>query len=206
MPSENRKVFGGDSSGDGDGESHSCQLVDPPEVFWFPGEVSGGLAVTGTLDDDVLDAECAPSAGTLGVVPLVGELDLHFTAELPGHFAYLVDGCQGCSGDTGDEVGACFKAHSGDLGPGFGNANVSKNCLVRVGSPDSPHRIHSLSKDEDGTALDDVDLVDGGGQRSQGRRQIIGVKSDLKSWHRRHPASGSKPKKVAALLMRRSLT
>lgn len=163
MFSENWKVFGGDFFGDGDGEFYFCQFVDLFEVFWFLGEVFGGFVVMGMFDDDVLDVECVLFVGMFGVVLFVGEFDLYFIVEFFGYFVYLVDGCQGCFGDIGDEVGVCFKVYLGDFGFGFGNVNVSKNCFVRVGSLDSLYCIYFFSKDEDGIVFDDVDLVDGGG-------------------------------------------
>ena len=144
MLSKNREVLGSDASSDGGRESHLSEFVDPPEVLGLPGEVSGGLTVAGTLDDDVLDTQFTPAAGTISVVPLVGELDLNFATEFLCHLAHLIDGGQRCPGDTGDEVSSGFEAQPGDLGPGFGYANVGKNSLPRVDRPNGTHRIHAL--------------------------------------------------------------
>ena len=109
-----------------------------------PRQVPGGLPVAGTLNDDVLDTQFTPGAGAVGVVPLIRELDLDFATEFLCHLAHLIDGGQRCPGDTGDEVGSGFEAQPGDLGPGFGYANIGENNLPRIDRPDSTHRIHAL--------------------------------------------------------------
>ena len=117
----------------------------------------------------MLDASLAPGAGPFGVEPLVGQLDLDLAAELVGHLADLADGGHGGSGHTGDEVRTGLEGQAGDLGTGLGDTHVGEDLLVREEGPDGAHGVKALAQDEDGAALDDVDIGRGlleGAERS----------------------------------------
>ena len=117
----------------------------------------------------MLDAGLPPGAGPIDVEPLVCQLDLDLAAELGGHLAHLADGGHGGAGHAGDEVGPGLEGQAGDLGAGLGDAHVGEDLLVREEGPDGAHGVKALAQDEDGAALDDVDIGRGlleGAERS----------------------------------------
>ena len=88
--------------------------------------------------------------------------------------------------------------------------------LVREEGPDGAHGVKALAQDEDGAALDDVDMGGGLLERTESAGQVERVQGDLEpgGWRlpghgvdsSSQPARGSKAKKVAALPTRRSWT
>ena len=159
---------------------------------------------------------CSTPACPIDVEHPVGQLDLALAAELGGHLAHLADGGHGGAGHAGDEVGPGLEGQAGDLGTGLGDAHVGEDLLVREEGPDGAHGVEALAQDEDGAALDDIDIGRGLLEGAERAGQVGCVQGDLEPGgcgllghgdaSSPQPARGSKAKKVAALPTRRSWT